>query len=86
LLKLGQSEYITEISKVRDKLGLKNVDWKQLSDEVQRLNANAPPGTLYKLLYIGRHGEGWHNLAERKYGRQAWDVSAENAQAREKFF
>ena len=29
----------------------------------------------YKLLYMGRHGEGYHNVAEAFYGTPAWDVS-----------
>ncbi|KAJ5290284.1 uncharacterized protein N7443_010537 [Penicillium atrosanguineum] len=27
----------------------------------------------YKVLFLGRHGEGVHNVAERRYGTQAWD-------------
>jgi hypothetical protein len=28
----------------------------------------------YKVLYMGRHGEGYHNVAEAFYGTPAWDV------------
>jgi broad specificity phosphatase PhoE len=28
----------------------------------------------FKVLFLGRHGEGWHNVAEAKYGTEAWDV------------
>lgn len=28
----------------------------------------------YKLLYLGRHGEGYHNVAEARYGTLAWDA------------
>lgn len=31
------------------------------------LNASAPEGTLYKVLWFGRHGQGYHNVAEVKY-------------------
>lgn len=27
----------------------------------------------YKLLFLGRHGNGYHNIAERYYGSEAWD-------------
>lgn len=27
-----------------------------------------------KVLFLGRHGQGWHNVAEAKYGTHAWDV------------
>ncbi|EXJ94834.1 hypothetical protein A1O1_03232 [Capronia coronata CBS 617.96] len=29
--------------------------------------------TQYKLLFLGRHGNGYHNIAERYYGSEAWD-------------
>ncbi|KAJ7225111.1 hypothetical protein B0H12DRAFT_1223836 [Mycena haematopus] len=35
--------------------------------------AGASTGTAYKLLFFGRHGQGYHNVAEDKYGTQAWD-------------
>lgn len=25
------------------------------------------------MLFLGRHGQGWHNVAESKYGTKAWD-------------
>lgn len=31
--------------------------------------------THYKLFFLGRHGEGWHNAAETFYGTPAWNVS-----------
>jgi broad specificity phosphatase PhoE len=34
---------------------------------------NAPHDVTYKLLYLGRHGEGEHNVAEAKYGTEKWD-------------
>lgn len=27
------------------------------------------------MIFLGRHGQGWHNVAESKYGTEAWDVS-----------
>jgi len=39
---------------------------------VDNPNEPAPDGVAYEALYPGRHGEGWHNVAERAYGRQAW--------------
>lgn len=29
--------------------------------------------TTYKVIYIARHGEGWHNRAEEKYGTEEWN-------------
>ena len=31
-------------------------------------------GERVKVLFLGRHGQGWHNIAESKYGTNAWDV------------
>ena len=44
--------------------------------EIDRLNSESDQSTVYKLLYIGRHGQGVHNVAENYYGTAEWDVSA----------
>ncbi len=49
--------------------------WQRFAQEVARLNYEAPSGTFYKVLYLGRHGQGVHNVAETKYGTAEWDVS-----------
>jgi hypothetical protein len=38
------------------------------------LNNCSRTNIRYKLLYVGRHGEGYHNVAEDFYGTPAWDV------------
>jgi broad specificity phosphatase PhoE len=38
------------------------------------LNKNAENGVEYKVLYLGRHGQGYHNAAETRYGTKLWDV------------
>lgn len=40
---------------------------------MRSLASSAPQGTSYKVLFLGRHGQGWHNVAEAKYGTAAWD-------------
>jgi len=47
--------------------------WEAFAEEVDRLNAAAPKGTSYKLLFMGRHAEGYHNAAESFYGTPAWN-------------
>ncbi|KIW02254.1 uncharacterized protein PV09_06406 [Verruconis gallopava] len=47
--------------------------WQQFAEEVARLNAAAPRGTSYKVLFLGRHAEGYHNAAESYYGTPAWN-------------
>ncbi|PWN48831.1 hypothetical protein IE53DRAFT_175965 [Violaceomyces palustris] len=47
--------------------------WSKVVENVSRLNRESKDGSLYKLIYSARHGEGYHNLAEAKYGTEAWD-------------
>ncbi|KAL1683075.1 histidine phosphatase superfamily, partial [Schizophyllum commune] len=47
--------------------------WRKLLSHIHHLNATAEDGALYKLFILGRHGQGYHNLAESKYGTKAWD-------------
>ncbi|KAL8674636.1 MAG: hypothetical protein Q9168_000944 [Polycauliona sp. 1 TL-2023] len=42
--------------------------WQRFEREVQRLQDEAGNGTVYKVLYMARHGQGVHNVAEKKYG------------------
>ncbi len=47
--------------------------WQRFAHKLQALNQEAPDGTRYILVYMARHGEGWHNKAESKYGTKDWD-------------
>ncbi|KAF7719718.1 Uncharacterized protein PECH_008904 [Penicillium ucsense] len=47
--------------------------WDRFARHIVHLNTNADEGTSYKVLFLGRHGEGVHNVAERRYGTKAWD-------------
>lgn len=49
--------------------------WQQFEQVVDSLNANAGLDTVYKVFFLGRHGEGYHNAAESYYGTPAWNVS-----------
>ncbi|KAJ7046333.1 histidine phosphatase superfamily [Mycena alexandri] len=46
--------------------------WSSLIEKLRELNGRVGD-TSYKLIFFGRHGQGWHNVAEAKYGTQAWD-------------
>ena len=48
--------------------------WQRFAQVVDALNANAELNTAYKVLFMGRHGEGYHNAAESYYGTPAWNV------------
>ncbi|KAL6238024.1 hypothetical protein BDW75DRAFT_46139 [Aspergillus navahoensis] len=47
--------------------------WIRLATYINHLNTTAPEGTIYKLLFLGRHGQGVHNVAESRYGTALWD-------------
>lgn len=47
--------------------------WQQFADELRRLNRKCSKNTQYKLLFLGRHGEGYHNAAETFYGTPSWN-------------
>lgn len=38
------------------------------------MNDASQQNAKYKVLFLGRHGEGIHNVAEKRYGTRAWDV------------
>lgn len=53
----------------------KKTQWQRFEHQVFRLNRQSGRNIQYKMLYMGRHGEGFHNVAESFYGTPAWNVS-----------
>ncbi|ORY14056.1 histidine phosphatase superfamily [Clohesyomyces aquaticus] len=47
--------------------------WQRFESYVRHLNEKSGHGSQVKVLFLGRHGQGWHNVAESKYGTHAWD-------------
>ncbi|RPA74576.1 phosphoglycerate mutase-like protein [Ascobolus immersus RN42] len=48
-------------------------DWPKFKREVARLNNKAARNERYKVLFLARHGQGHHNVAESFYGTALWD-------------
>lgn len=48
--------------------------WERFRDYVDYLNGQDAASTTYKVLYITRHGLGYHNSFESKVGSDAWNV------------
>ncbi|KZV97349.1 phosphoglycerate mutase-like protein [Exidia glandulosa HHB12029] len=63
-------EYVASLEQVEPNFGLTVDAWP----DVAALNEQAPEGTSYKLVFAGRHGQGFHNVAESKYGTEAWEA------------
>ncbi|KAG6889697.1 hypothetical protein C0995_015445 [Termitomyces sp. Mi166 len=47
--------------------------WSTFFDHINTLNEEADNFTAYKVFFLSRHGEGYHNVAEAKYGTPAWN-------------
>lgn len=59
-----QFNYILDFGKLKT--------WKEILDELTRLNEASDKNTAYKLIFCARHGQGFHNVCQAKYGIQAW--------------
>ncbi|KAJ5637504.1 hypothetical protein N7490_007383 [Penicillium lividum] len=47
--------------------------WERFYNQVEKLNDESSSDVEYKVLFLGRHGEGWHNAAQTYYGTPAWN-------------
>ncbi|KAH8150449.1 uncharacterized protein LAJ45_05662 [Morchella importuna] len=47
--------------------------WERFVEHISFLNENAPVDVSYKVLYLARHGQGHHNVAEHHFGNEAWE-------------
>jgi broad specificity phosphatase PhoE len=47
--------------------------WQRLAKYVSSLNSKGKSNERYTLLFLGRHGEGYHNAAETYFGTPAWN-------------
>lgn len=47
--------------------------WNELFDDLNKLNQESDANTVYKMFFLGRHGQGYHNLANLKYGEKEWN-------------
>ncbi|KAH7093722.1 histidine phosphatase superfamily [Paraphoma chrysanthemicola] len=51
----------------------KQEQWKRFEKFVRHFASGVKEHESVKVLWLGRHGQGWHNVAESKYGTHAWD-------------
>ncbi|KAI9798733.1 MAG: hypothetical protein M1825_005015 [Sarcosagium campestre] len=47
--------------------------WQRFAHYVEDLQARSDAAEQYKVLFLGRHGQGVHNVAEAFYGTKNWD-------------
>lgn len=72
-LGLINRDYPTD-TELSPSISYKGTQWQRFEHYIESLNKRATADEQYKLLIFGRHGEGEHNVAEAKYGTDAWDV------------
>ncbi|RLV91888.1 putative phosphoglycerate mutase [Spathaspora sp. JA1] len=46
--------------------------WTELVTHLDKLNSEAETGVKYRLLFLARHGQGWHNVVTKKYSKSEW--------------
>ncbi|PVH68815.1 phosphoglycerate mutase-like protein [Cadophora sp. DSE1049] len=46
--------------------------WQRFAHKLKVMNDEAAEGETFRLLYLGRHGQGYHNAASTYYGFDAW--------------
>ncbi|KAG8218971.1 histidine phosphatase superfamily [Butyriboletus roseoflavus] len=67
-----EQEYI---EKVLPRFGLIDQSpdrWTTFVNEIKEFNETAAPGVQYKVFFLGRHGEGYHNVGEARYPADGW--------------
>jgi len=47
--------------------------WTNFKAHIMKLNNTSPDNVSYRVIFLGRHGQGFHNVAETVYGTAAWD-------------
>jgi hypothetical protein len=47
--------------------------WPEFAKAITKLQSQQDRSTRYKVLYLARHGQGYHNLAIEVYGQEKWD-------------
>ncbi|KAJ5925652.1 hypothetical protein N7454_008291 [Penicillium verhagenii] len=51
-----------------------HTQWQKFIQSINELNNLGGASVQYKVLFLGRHGQGVHNVAETRYGTAAWDA------------
>lgn len=69
-----QSDESTDVLKFNylDNFG-RLLTWEEIFTQLKALNEQSAENECYKVLFLARHGQGFHNVANSKYGQKAWD-------------
>lgn len=72
--KFGLIEQEYDTDKLLPDNGRDLTQWQRFAHKLKVMNQRAPNEVTYRLLYLGRHGQGYHNVGQMFYGDAAWDV------------
>lgn len=78
-LSLTERSYPSDTEDGKDKR-----QWARFAEHIKALNRDSPTNVSYKLLYLTRHGEGYHNKKAAEVGEEEWDVSSHPMYAKAK--
>lgn len=62
----------TQFNYLTSQMGVQTL-WPEVLDTLDKLNKEADEDTVYKVLYLARHGQGYHNKAHLHFGDDAWN-------------
>jgi hypothetical protein len=48
--------------------------WQRFEQQLAHWDSKNDASTSVRLLFLARHGQGYHNVAEHFYGTEDWDV------------
>ena len=58
----------SEYDPLKHSFGLRDTSkekWSRFQTEIDRLNEESDSHTAYKVFFVARHGQGWHNVSRR---------------------
>ena len=73
-LGLLDREYETDEMLSDETASTRREAWQRFNDYVHQLNANIPGSASHKVLFITRHGQGYHNVMNAQVGHDEWNV------------
>lgn len=62
----------TTFDYLKENFGIE-ITWDEINEKLTHLNQNSAANEVYKVFFLARHGEGFHNVAHEKYGNDAWN-------------
>ena len=65
--------YDETMEEVMTNIQYKPTDWQRFVYYIHKLNRDSNQRKSYHILFLGRHGQGFHNLAESWWGTSAWE-------------